>query len=84
MFRSFDHAIRPEEERRRNRQAEGLDRLRVDQQLESGGLLDRKVGGFRALGDPVQVVDRASNQIVVAKPNMPRTPSFNNLIRTHQ
>jgi hypothetical protein len=34
----FDHLIRPLEERRRDRQAEGLGGLEIDDQLELGGL----------------------------------------------
>ena len=37
---SLDHLIRPLQERRRDRQAEGLGGLEVDDQLELGGLLD--------------------------------------------
>ena len=44
----LDHLIRPLQERRWDRQAEGLGGLEVDDQLERGGLLDGKIAGFRA------------------------------------
>ena len=40
---SFDDVVRPEEYRRRKREAQGLGRLEVDDQLELGGLLDREI-----------------------------------------
>src|SRR5712671_5864053 len=43
-FSWIDHLIRPLEERRRDREAEGLRRLEVDDQLELGGLLDGELG----------------------------------------
>jgi hypothetical protein len=39
----FDHQVRPQQERRRDRQAEGLGGLEIDDQLESTGLLDRQI-----------------------------------------
>src|SRR5580704_14499229 len=53
--RLLDHLIRPLQERRRDREAEGLGGLEVDDELELGGLLDGKVAGFRALEDAVDV-----------------------------
>ena len=43
---SLDHLVRPQQQRRRDRQAERLGGLEVDDQLELGGLLDGEVGGF--------------------------------------
>ena len=40
---SLDQVIGPLQERRRDRQAEGLGGLEVDHQLELGGLFDRQV-----------------------------------------
>src|ERR1700730_10465866 len=45
----LDHLIRPLQERRRDREAEGLGGLEVDHQLELGRLLDGEVAGLRAL-----------------------------------
>src|SRR5215813_563219 len=42
----LDDLIRPPQHRRRDRQAERLGGLEVDDQLELGGLLDRKVTGL--------------------------------------
>src|SRR5215470_15939591 len=52
---SFEHLIRPRQERRRYRQAEGFRGLQVDEQLELGGLLHGKVGGLGALEDLVNI-----------------------------
>src|SRR4030095_1241396 len=49
-----DHLIRPLQERRRDRQAEGSGGLEVDDQVECGGFLDREVGW---LGSPEYTVD---------------------------
>src|SRR5467141_1888068 len=53
--RSLNHLIRPLQERRRDRQAERLGGLHVDDQLELRGLLDGQVGGLGALEDLVHV-----------------------------
>jgi hypothetical protein len=45
----FNHLIRPLQEGRRDRQAEGLGGLEVDDQLELRGLLDWQVGRLGAL-----------------------------------
>ena len=45
----LDHLIRPLQKRRRDRQAEGLGGLEVDDQLELRRLLDGQLGGLGAL-----------------------------------
>jgi hypothetical protein len=52
---SLDDLIRPQQERRRNRQAERLGGLEVDDQLERGRLLDRQVSGLRTFQDLVDI-----------------------------
>src|SRR6202045_4695683 len=52
---SLDHLIRPLQERRRDRQAEGPGGLEVDDQLKLLGLLDREVGGLGAFEDLIDV-----------------------------
>jgi hypothetical protein len=52
----FDHLIRCGEERWRESKAERLGSLRVDHQLEFGGLLHWQIGGFRTLEDAASVV----------------------------
>ena len=47
-LRLLDHLIRPCQERRRDRQAEGLRSFEVDDELELRGLLDRKIAGLGA------------------------------------
>ena len=49
----FDHVIRLEKQRRGNRDAKGLGRLEVDDQLELRGLLHGQVRGLGALQDLV-------------------------------
>src|SRR6266436_8078926 len=51
---SLDHLIRPLEERRRDRQAEGLGGPEVDDQLELGWPLHRQISG---LGTPKNLDD---------------------------
>src|SRR6266436_3978726 len=62
---SLNHLIRPPQQRRRDRQAERLGRLEVDDQLELGGLLDGQVAWLCALEDLVHVDGAAP--IVISK-----------------
>src|SRR5580765_2334559 len=62
--RSPDDLIRALQERRRDRQAEGLGGLEVDHQLELGGLLDREVCRPGAPEYLVDVDRRAANDVV--------------------
>src|SRR5881397_2132666 len=50
-----DHLIRPQQQRGRDREAEGLGGLEVDDQLELGRLLERQICRIRALQDPIHV-----------------------------
>src|SRR5215472_5543060 len=54
-FSWMNHLVRPRQHCRRNRQAECLDGLEVDDQLYLHGLLDGEVGGLGALEDLVYV-----------------------------
>jgi hypothetical protein len=45
----FDHLVGAGEQRRRHGEAEGLGSFEVNHQLEFGRLLDRQIGGLRAL-----------------------------------
>src|SRR6266852_1228654 len=58
--RSFDHLIRPLQERRGDGQAERLRGLEVDNQFERSGLLDGQVGGPGALENLVDVASGTS------------------------
>src|SRR6266481_6720411 len=51
----LDHLIRPLQERRRDRQAEGLGGLEVDDELELGGLLDGKISWLGASENLIQI-----------------------------
>jgi hypothetical protein len=57
---SADHLGRLEEERRRDRQAQSLGGLEVDDELERRGLLERQVGGAGAVQDLVYSRGRAA------------------------
>src|SRR5262245_35848560 len=58
MMRLLDDVVRPQEQRRRNRQAERLGSLEVDDQLESCELLDRETAWMRTLQHLVDVAGR--------------------------
>ena len=51
--RLSDHLVRPEEEQRRDGEAERLGGLQVEHQLEFGGLLDRQAPRLRPPKDLV-------------------------------
>src|SRR4030095_8563052 len=59
----FDPLIRPRQQRRWDREAEGLGGLEVDHQLELCRLLDREVAGLGALEDLVSVDGGTPHQI---------------------
>src|SRR5437773_1162194 len=59
----LDHFIRPPQQRRRDRQAERLGGLEVDDQLEFGRLLHGEIGGLRAFQDLVDVLGRSTVQL---------------------
>ena len=54
-YRSLNDLVRPLQQRRRDREAERLGRLEVDDELEFGRLLDRQVGGLGPLEDPIRI-----------------------------
>src|SRR5712691_11358073 len=60
---SLNHLICAQENRARDREAEHLGSLEVDNEVERGGLLDRQRGGLRALEDLVHVGGRAPLQL---------------------
>src|SRR5437667_12831567 len=53
--RSLDHPVRAQEDRLRERDAEGLGGLEVNDRLELGRLFDGQIPGPRALENPVNV-----------------------------
>jgi hypothetical protein len=57
---SFNHLIRPLQQRLRDREPERLRRFQVDNQLELGWLLNGQVRGFRSLEDLVDEDGRAA------------------------
>jgi len=57
------HLVRPKQQQRRDRQAERLRGLEVDDELELGWLLDWEVTGVRALQDLVDIGRGATIQV---------------------
>src|SRR5215467_12648239 len=57
----LDDFVRPREHRRRDREAEGLGGLQVDDELELGRLFDREVTGLGTFEDPVDLSGEAGN-----------------------
>src|SRR5712692_5833517 len=66
--RSLNYLVRPPQQRRRDRQAEGLGGLAVDDQLELRRLLDGQVGGLSAAQDLVHIGGGAPPQIAETRP----------------
>src|SRR6266481_5492443 len=64
---SLDHGVRPPKYRLRDRQAEGLGGLEVDDQLELRRLLDGQVRGVGAFEDLVDVGRGAAIQISIVR-----------------
>jgi hypothetical protein len=68
---SLDRLIRPQQQRRVDREVKGLGALEIDHELELGGLLDGKVGGFRTLEDLVNVGGRTAERGQEYSPRRP-------------
>src|SRR5882672_4984312 len=60
----LNHLIRALQERRRDRQPEGLRGLEVDDQLELSRLFDGEIGGLRTLENAVDVRGRALHKML--------------------
>ena len=60
---SFDHLICPRQHVRRNRQADLLCGFEIDDEIEFRRLLDRKIGGFSAFQDLVDIHGGAPVQV---------------------
>src|SRR5215813_5925566 len=58
-FTSFDHLVGEGEQRRRNRQAERLGDLQIDDEIEFNRLLDRQIGRLRSAQNPVNITSGA-------------------------
>src|SRR5215813_4783546 len=63
-----DNLIRPRQQRRRDREAEGLGSLEVDDELELGGLFDGEVSGLGAFQDLVDIGRGAPEALVKIDP----------------
>src|SRR5262245_29592265 len=57
--RLFDHLVGEREQRRRNRQAERLGDLQIDDEIEFNRLLDRQIGRLRSAQNPVNITSGA-------------------------
>src|SRR4030095_6503376 len=64
----LDYVVRPLQQRLRNRQPERLGGLQIDDQLELGGLLNRKIGGLSALQDLVHVDGSKPPHVLEVRP----------------
>ena len=71
---SLDHLVRPRQHVRRNRQADLLGSLQVDDQLELRGLLHREIGGLGAFEDFINEGCRAP-PVITAEPQPNRSDS---------
>jgi hypothetical protein len=65
---SFDHLVRPNQQLRRDRQADLIRRLEVYHQLELRRLPDRQIGGLGSLQDPVHVICDAAVALAMSAP----------------
>src|SRR5262249_33664090 len=63
----LDHLIRPQQQRRRDGEAERLGGLEIDDEIEFRGLLDREVSGLGALEALVNVGRGAPKQLSAAR-----------------
>ena len=59
----LDHLVRLQQQQRRNRQAQRLGRLRIDDQLELRGLLDGQISRLGAFQELVDVDCGAPSQV---------------------
>ena len=68
QVRLLDHLGRLQEERRRNREAHGLRRLEVDDEVELHGLLDGQLSRPRTLENFVHEAGRAPEEVGDVRP----------------
>src|SRR5215831_8687781 len=64
----LNHLVRPLQQRRRDREPEGLGRLEVDEELKLGGLLDWEVARFRTAKNLVDERRRATGYRSAIRP----------------
>src|SRR5438128_10007634 len=77
----LDHLIRPQQERLRDREAEGLGGLEVDHQLKSRGLLNGKLRRLRSPQDLVDEIRRPTVHFGKVWPIRHETPVLGELAR---
>src|SRR2546425_8792175 len=75
----FDDVVRPPQHRRRDRQAERLRRLEVDDQLELRWLLDGQIAGLRTLENLVHVGRGAPEQVSTVRSIGHQAPGIHSL-----
>jgi hypothetical protein len=68
-----DHMVRPQQDRLRDREPQGLRRLEVDDQLKLGGLFHGKVGGLRAFEN---LVDVGRGPPIIFRKDRPTSPEL--------
>src|SRR6267378_6972118 len=69
----LDHLISPQQQRRRDREAERLGSFEIDYELELRRLLDRQVGWLGAFEDSVDVSRRLPELTREARPERQQT-----------
>src|SRR5215467_10221565 len=74
MVSSLNHFIRPRQQRWWDRQAEGLGGLGIDDHLELGWLLDRKIRRFHDLQDFVHERRSASRDVHSVRTDRHQSP----------
>ena len=77
----FDHFVGADHEGQRHVDAERLGGFEVDDQLESGGLLDGEVGGLGTLQDLVHVHCATPKQVVDVRAIGDQTAEIDKLAR---
>src|SRR6266508_5669872 len=75
----LNHSICSQQQRLRNRQAEGLGSLEVDHELELGWLFHRKLAGLRALEDLVDEACEPEIEIGIVHRVGYQSPGFDEL-----
>src|SRR6476659_2441376 len=76
----FDHLVGADEKRWRNGQADRFSCGQVDNEIELGRLLDRKVGGLRPSQNFVDEVSGASEQVRIVWSIRHKTSRFDELL----
>ena len=72
----FDHLVGAGEDQRRDREAERVRGLEIDDEIEPDRLLDRQVGGARSLQDAIDIARGTARYIAEARCVGQKTTAF--------